>query len=302
MQIKKSYFAPKTNIPIVFQKLILILINYISIIVFFNNSIKVYEKDDITLVTCYIRTDTKRHSFSRYRKRIKNLFKLNRSIVFFLDPSLKESFKLFVEKKNENKVLFINTTVKELDTYKKYINEFNSFKYLVEKGKWFSSIETSIIWSEKITFLKKAIDKNYFNSKCFYWIDADLLKEADLKLFQNKSPNQNNCLEDERVLFFTYAFKQKKRWIRFLFRFKNNSIPPKKFFVCHIIWAGFFGGQKEMLLELYKIYYKVLEEWYKNAIYFGGEENLYSYISVHYPNIIKVVRNKRLSYINEIIT
>ena len=57
-----------------------------------------------------------------------------------------------------------------------------------------------------------------------------------------------------------------------------------------------------MKIELYKIYYKVLKEWYKNSIYFGCEENLYSYISVHYPNLIKVVKNKRFSYIKEIIT
>ena len=301
MQIKKSYTVTKIKIPIVCIKLLLLLINFISI-TYFINTINVYENDDVTLVSCYIKTDTKRHSFSRYRERIKNLFKLNKKIIFFIEPSLRESFNLFIEKKNENKVLFINITVKELDSYKKYLNKFNKLKYLVQKGKWYSSIETSIIWAEKITFLKKVVDKNYFNSKCFYWIDADLFQETNLNLFQNKSSHSNKCLEDERVFFFTYCSSYQKRWRKFLLMFKNHTIPPKKFFVSHIIWAGFFGGQKKMIIELYKIYYKVLEEFYKNSIYLGCEENIYSYISVHYPNVIKVIKNKRFSYIRELIT
>ena len=119
-------------------------------------------------------------------------------------------------------------------------------------------------------------------------------------MFQNNTSHPNKCLEDERVLFFTYVYKRRRR--KFFSMFKNNSIPRKKFFVCHFIWAGFFGGQKKMIIELHKIYYKVLEEWHKNSIYIGCEENIYSYISVHYPNIIKVVKNKRLSYVKEMIT
>ena len=84
--------------------------------------------------------------------------------------------------------------------------------------------------------------------------------------------------------------------------FKNNSIKPKKFFICHIIWVGLFGGQKGMIIELYKIYYKVLEEWYKNAIYIGCEENIYSYINIHYPNIIKAIKDRKLSNIKQMIT
>ena len=101
-------------------------------------------------------------------------------------------------------------SIKELDSYKKHINKFNYFKYLVEKGKLYSSIETLIIWAEKITFLKKVIDQNYFNSKCFYWIDADLFIEKNLKLFHTKLTYPEKCLEDERVLFLTYCSKE--RW------------------------------------------------------------------------------------------
>ena len=107
--------------------------------------------------------------------------------MFFLEPQFKGPFKLFLEKKNENKIVFIDITVKELDSYKKYQNKFNDLKYLTKRNRWYNNIDTSLIWAEKITFLKKVVNKNYFNSKCFYWIDADLFKkEEDLELLQNK--------------------------------------------------------------------------------------------------------------------
>ena len=176
-------------------------------------------------------------------------------------------------------------------------------KHLNRGVKGYNSIETSIIWAEKITFLRKAINKNYFNSKCFYWIDADLVKEKYLKLLQNKPSNPAKCLKDERVLFFTYPYTRhgyKKQWPKFYSMFEKNSIPPKKFFLCHILWAGFFGGQKRKINELYKIFYMELDKWQKKGIYVWNEENLYSYISIHYPNIIKVVKVKKSFYVEMI--
>ena len=120
-------------------------------------------------------------------------------------------------------------------------------------------------------------------------------------MLQNKSIHSTKCLEDEKVLFFTYnPLRYRKQWRKFLPLLKKDSIPPRKSFLCHFLWAGFFGGQKRMIKELYKLFYKELEVWYKRGIYFGDEENIFSYISIHYPDIIKVVKTKK-SYIEETI-
>ena len=57
--------------------------------------------------------------------------------------------------------------------------------------------------------------------------------------------------------------------------------------------GGFFGG-------LNIIFYEEFEKWRKKATFIGIKEYLYSYLSIHYPDVIKVIKINK-SFKDEII-
>ena len=58
-------------------------------------------------------------------------------------------------------------------------------------------------WAEKCNFLKKAIINNYFDSTCFYWIDAGYFrKEYEIGNYTNNWPSTKKCYEDKRFLLY----------------------------------------------------------------------------------------------------
>ena len=65
----------------------------------------------------------------------------------------------------------------------------------------------------EIYIFKKTIDKDYFQSKCFYWIDAGAFTNTDLKLLQDKSHHSTKCLDDVRFIFLLAFFKISKEMI-----------------------------------------------------------------------------------------
>ena len=48
--------------------------------------------------------------------------------------------------------------------------------WLIDKEIKIHTILLYVLWAEKCYFLKRAINRNYFNSKCFYWIDAGFFR------------------------------------------------------------------------------------------------------------------------------
>jgi len=47
--------------------------------------------------------------------------------------------------------------------------------------KYKHTVDLYIIWSEKVNFLNESIEKNYFNSKYFFWVDAGLFRDENKK-------------------------------------------------------------------------------------------------------------------------
>ena len=86
----------------IFRKLCFILINSI-IINSITDRVKAYKNDDVTLVSCYIKTDIRRHDVLYYMLQLKNLLILNKSLVFFTEPPLKKYLESFVGKKMQIK-------------------------------------------------------------------------------------------------------------------------------------------------------------------------------------------------------
>ena len=69
--------------------------------------------------------------------------------------------------------------IEDFYSYKKFGKQFNE-SFFIDIEKRIHTVPLYLIWAEKCFFLKKAILNNFFNSKCFFWIDVGYFTNSSL--------------------------------------------------------------------------------------------------------------------------
>ena len=261
------------------------------------NNTKNLFQDNVTIVTGYQRIKSK-HRYSDYKHWITNLLKINKSMIFFIDRSI--SYKIIYKrpKKYLNKTIWIPVSINEFYSYKNFFNEFKK-SYLIDVEYFRHNSLLYTTWAEKVIFLKKAVVKNYFNSKCFYWVDAgNFRNESNIDDYLNW-PSTKKCYEDGRVVInerlnvSNYIKDGLKRFnIKIHKEFQNN----------YNVDASTFGGQRDFIIKFSDAYYDTIRLFIKNNIFIGKEQNIMAYVFYFYPNISKLVYSGRWKYMLEYLS
>ena len=186
MNSKKNhqYYAILLNIKNKRISNLIIIISFTLLLAFTFNSnekenkeseIIKFQQDNLTIVSSYYKIKSKRGS-RQYKDWLKNFIILNKSIVFFSNKKLIPRIKKMRPKEFYNKTVFISIEMKEFYSYKNYYSEFQE-AFLIDTEKRYHSVPLYLIWAEKCNFLKKVVLNNFFNSTCFYWIDAGYFRK-----------------------------------------------------------------------------------------------------------------------------
>ena len=240
----KNTFPIKNNL----QKFKLILLYFY----FICTTYKQYPKDDITLVTALFKMKSK-FPIDAYLNWVENLLLLNASIVFFVDKEISKIIKSKRPKIYENKIVLLESSIKDFYSYKKYKQNFED-SYKIDKENSYHSVPLYMVWAEKCYFAKKAIYRNYFHSQCFYWIDAGYFRIKEDK-YINNWPSTKKCFEDPRVI------------INGMRKLPDDEIEGLKNFNMTILKAfnnklnvggGLSGGKSYYLIKFIKLYYKAI--------------------------------------------
>ena len=230
-----------------------------------------------------------KHSSEQYLKWISNFVLLNiiiRSLVFFTSKELMPTIKKLRPKELYYKTKFIELEIEDFYKYKNFYKEFKeSYKIDIESS--YHSVPLYMIWAEKSTFLRKAIYKNYFHSKCFYWVDSGYFREniTEMQKYINW-PSTKKCFEDKRLLMgqvkkFSDSFEQK------IINFdKETHYQLQK--SINVI-GGILGGQIENILKFANLYYNAIKLFIKNNIFIGKHQNIYTFVAFSHPKIINLV-------------
>jgi hypothetical protein len=241
--------------------------------------------DNITLVSGYFKIKSK-HNFSLYSDWISNFLKINHSLVFFVDDSNYQEIISKRPKAYRNKTIWIKTNISDFYSYKNYYNEFSQ-THNIDLEKKIHSVPLYLIWAEKIHFLKLAVLKNFFKSKCFYWVDAGCFRNKEtINNYINNWPSEEKCFEDGRVLFndvqnYSQNFKDK---------IKEFDIEAHHFLQKHKnVDGSSFGGQKEYILKFNNLYYDALIQFLKHGIFIGKDQNIFAFIAYSNEDIVKLV-------------
>jgi hypothetical protein len=153
----------------------------------------------LTIETAYYKIKSK-HKPEEYYNWISNFVLLNKSIVIYSSKEFMSIIKELRPKELYYKTVFNELEIEEFYSYKNFYNEFQeSFKIDFENS--YHTVPLYLVWAEKAMFLKKAILKNYFLSKCFYWVDVGYFQERknDMQKFINW-PSTKKCFENDKLL------------------------------------------------------------------------------------------------------
>ena len=261
---------------------ILILLCILLIIYKLYNKYK-YIQDDLTIVSAYYKIKSKNKD-EEYYDWIRNFVLLNKSIVFFTNKEFMPTIKKLRPKELYYKTVFIELEIEEFYSYKNFYNKFQeSFK--IDFENIYHTVPLYLIWAEKTTFLKKAILKNYFRSKCFYWIDAGYFRyENEMNKLINW-PSTNKCLQDNRLLLGQIG-RFSDSDIKGIINFDKNShynLQRK-----NNVIGGIFGGQKINTLKFVNLYYKALKLFIINKIFIGKDQNVFAFVAFSNPDVVKL--------------
>ena len=242
------------------------------------------------MVTALFKIKSK-FSFDKYLLWVENLLLLNRSIVFFVDKNISNIIKRKRPKLYENKTIWIELSINQFYSYKKFSKNFAE-SYIKDKENNYHTIPLYLVWAEKCYFVKKAIKYNYFQSKCFYWIDAGYFRDKVDK-YINNWPSIKKCKEDPRVIINGIRKISDQEILdlkKFNISFYNNFINKIN------VGGGLFGGKPYYLLKFINLYYKTTKKFIKNNMFIGKDQNLYAYISYLNPKIVKIINSGRWHY------
>jgi len=247
----------------------------------------VYPQDDLTLVSAYYQVESG-HPFSDYLKWVNNIVLLNKSFVLYTNKEFMPVLKEMRPKELYNKTVFIELEIEDFYSYKNFYNELNK-SYYIDREQSIHSVPLYLVWTEKTKFVEKAIKNNYFNSKCFYWVDAGYFREerSEMEKYINSWPTTKKCLEDPRIFMGNvreFPDEEKQR-IR---NFEINAI-QEVINRDHNVAGGVFGGQPENTLKFINFYYDAIRLFIKNNLFIGKEQNIYTYVALSLPQEINLI-------------
>ena len=234
---------------------ILILLCIMLIIYKIYNKYK-YIQDDLTIVSAYYKIKSKNKD-EEYYDWIRNFVLLNKSIVFFSNKEFMPTLKQLRPKELHYKSVFIELEMEDFYSNITFYNDFKETFHRDPENKY-HRVPLYLIWAEKASFVKKVILRNYFRSKCFYWVDAGYFRvnKNDMQKFViNNWPSTKQCFRDNRVLFGqvrSFSENEKKSIVNFD-RYAHKRLKRK----LNVI-GGIFGGQKQNLLKFCDLYYDAI--------------------------------------------
>jgi len=241
----------------------------------------------ITIVTAYYELPHKKYSSMHYsvwcRLYLKNT---DANMIIFTDesslPVLQEYRKNYLDKTK-----FVIQSLQSFYTYK--FLEYWIKDHKRDHERYHHHPYLYMIWAEKSTFLKKAIDMNVYNSEFFCWTDIGMVREESQLSYINKFPNEEilKTIKTDKVYLLNIdEFTEQE--------LKNND-------VCQIfryiptarIGGGFILGHKDVLQKWSRIYYETLEDFMKKDYFAGKDQSIMACIYLKYRDeLIELVRPK----------
>ena len=171
-----------------------------------------------------------------------------------------------------------------------FINNFNNNNNNQSLGKELKNSNNENLSMKDILddIIRQTNIKLYFNSKCFYWVDAGYFTNSNTIDKYINWPSTKKCFEDPRVLLNSIRivpYSERKALLSF------NLNAHKKFQRKANVGGGVFGGQSENLMKFIDYYYETIKLFISHKIFIGKDQNLFAFVAFSHPEIINLVQS-----------
>lgn len=165
----------------------------------------------------------------------------------------------------------------------KNIIEHTEFKYRIKhpNGLENKCYEYIPIINSKFKWLSDAIEENPFNTELFFWIDAGLSRFITFDIASNTF-NYPLIASLNTKVYFQIGKKKELTDILTNPSAINSYIGTNTNF----IMAGFFGGNRELLLKICKEAYELYTTEYINKGQIDNEQTLIGYVLPKYKDLL----------------
>ncbi len=218
---------------------------------------------NVSIVTCFYKLEKSKHTFQEYVEWINNLIlNLNDAKIIIFTNKNDEPFMQNILSKNKS----INYTIiiREIDDLyisKRYQNIWNEQYVMDNQKNCGRSIECYKIWNSKFSFLKDAIELNPYKSNKFIWNDIGNVRNKNMSPYIKTYPNHNNISDKKLDIVLLKGFTNEKQL----------------FFDNEVHFSGsMFGGGKDVILKLCKLYYLYFDLYIRKNKFIGCDQQIIS--------------------------
>jgi desulfoferrodoxin (superoxide reductase-like protein) len=153
-------------------------------------------RHQVTVVSGYYPIPSK-YTAEKYIEWIILFFAIEAPIVFFTTATLEPHLRAL---RGDRPIVFIVLEFEELDAWARY-NQIWLLHHLVDPEKAYHSPQLYAIWAQKPFFVKRAIERNPFNTTLFFWADVGVFRFGlnldDVTLRSFPSPTH---LPEDRII------------------------------------------------------------------------------------------------------
>lgn len=230
----------------------------------------------VTVVTALYPIRSK-FNFSQYIEWVNNFLQMRAPIVLFTEPDIVPLFEAL--RPSDLPMQIIPIQITNMDTWQFYRQQWIA-EHAKDHEKTYHFPELYALWAQKAWFVKRAIEKNPFQTDFFFWCDAGAFRQGPPHpLFP-----QAMHLPTDKILLNSVeplTTEDKEKGTEQDFRFVNRIV------------GGLWGGGKEGCLRWQQAFQNMLEIYFKNGRFAGKDQSVMLSTYLADPTLATVVRCTR---------
>jgi len=218
-----------------------------------------------TIVSCYYKLNTSKHSHSKYDIWIKNLLlNVKANMVIFTSQSDKPYLNEIATRNGGLKCTIVVKELDELEIYKKYPTIWDNQERIDPDKKCGRGRGCYMLWNSKFHFMKEAIDMNIYDSEYFIWNDIGNVRDNRIIPLLNTYPQTRRISKDRLDIVLLQLF---------------NTV--QEFYCNEVHFSGsMFGGHKDTILKIKDLYYNCFNHYAENNKFIGCDQQIISSVCV----------------------
>lgn len=231
---------------------------------------------NVTVVTAYYEIPSKFPS-TKYWEWIENFCKIPCDLVLFTSSNLVEKFKKLRQHSK-------NTKIVSLEFEKLYHYKFLK-EYKIEKTKDYvqtHSPELYIIWAEKVKFVRKAIEMNFFNTDTYVWCDIGVFRQIQFLNIFKSFPKYENIVKN-KMNFLQLKTFQKQDFIKDKFELVGQPYGTVR------LGGGIHGGTVDVWKTYEKMWDDTLQRYFNSNRFSGQDQCVMGTIYIEHPDLFHLV-------------